>query len=223
MSKRDKGATGAKRVAHPRYLLFVIVLVAATLALLPWPLTNWIATDQAVLTAFDLAVVAFLLSCIPLWRKGDPHVIRREAERDDVRQGLLLLLTALISAVVLVALSTLVLNAGTLKASEIVILLATLTASWLFTNLVYAFHYARIYYAPAPGGDSKGLAFPGNEEPGFTDFVNFAFVIGMTCQTADIEITSAHMRRISTWHGLFAFVFNLGILALTVNVLAGIR
>jgi len=50
--------------------------------------------------------------------------------------------------------------------------------------------------------------------------VNFAFVIGMTCQTADISITSGAMRRVSTFHGLFAFAFNLGILALTVNVLA---
>jgi uncharacterized membrane protein len=50
--------------------------------------------------------------------------------------------------------------------------------------------------------------------------VNFAFVIGMTCQTADIEISECAMRRVSTFHGLFAFAFNLGILALTVNVLA---
>ena len=100
------------------------------------------------------------------------------------------------------------------------LLVSTLLASWTFANLVYAFHYARRYYSAGTGGDYGGLDFPGDYEPAFADFVNFAFVIGMTCQTADITITHCAMRRISTFHGLFAFAFNLGILALTVNVLA---
>ena len=71
-------------------------------------------------------------------------------------------------------------------------------------------------------GEQGGLQFPGDAAPGFSDFVNFAFVIGMTCQTADVNITGAHIRRVATFHGLFAFAFNLGILALAVNALASI-
>jgi uncharacterized membrane protein len=47
-------------------------------------------------------------------------------------------------------------------------------------------------------------------------------VIGMTCQTADLDISSRRIRRIVTIHGVSAFFFNLGVLAMTVNVLSGV-
>ncbi|MCB2049774.1 MAG: DUF1345 domain-containing protein [Novosphingobium sp.] len=205
-----------RNLRHPRYLLFLAVF-----ALVGAPLLAFLGTSESLLIGFDVAVATFVVSCASLWNARDPDSIRREAERDDARQGLLLLLTALITAIVLIALSNLILSKTGLEAAEIALLVATLAASWGFANLVYAFHYARLYYTSDESGDRKGLDFPGDAEPVFSDFVNFAFVIGMTCQTADVAITSTRLRRISTWHGLFAFVFNLGILALTVNVLAG--
>jgi uncharacterized membrane protein len=200
---------------HPRYRIFLLVLVVATalLALL-------VPIEEAILIGFDAAVLAFTLSCLRLWKHGKPDVIRREAQRDDAGQFLLLVITALICAVILSALGILILDKKDLDAGHIAILVATLLASWTFANLVYAFHYARLYYSPGDKGDHGGLDFPGDGEPEFSDFVNFAFVIGMTCQTADIDISECAMRRVSTFHGLFAFAFNLGILALTVNVLA---
>ncbi len=39
----------------------------------------------------------------------------------------------------------------------------------------------------------------------------------MTCQTADVQISSRKMRRLATAHGFISFVFNAVILALTVN------
>lgn len=200
---------------HPRYRLFLLILAVATAAL-----SLAMKLDIATLLGFDLAVLAFALSCVGLWRHGGAETMRVEAKRDDAGQFLLLVLTAVISMVVLTALGILILDKKGLDASHVVLLVSTLLASWTFANLVYAFHYARLYYTAAGGGDHGGLDFPGGAEPEFADFVNFAFVIGMTCQTADIDITHRGMRRISTFHGLFAFAFNLGILALTVNVLA---
>jgi uncharacterized membrane protein len=200
---------------HPRYRIFLVVLVVASILL------NFVVPPQeAVLVGFDAAVLAFVLSCVHLWNHGKPDVIRREALRDDAGQFLLLAITTLITAVILTALGTLILDKQDLDGVHIAILVATLLASWTFANLVYAFHYARLYYSPGAEGDHGGLDFPGKGEAEFSDFVNFAFVIGMTCQTADIDITECAMRRVSTFHGLFAFAFNLGILALTVNVLA---
>lgn len=200
---------------YPHYRIFLLVLVAGSI-LLGFVLPK----IEAVLIAFDAGVLAFALSCLKLWRHGTADVMRSEAARDDAGQFLLLVITALISAVILTALGILILDKQALNGGHIAILVATLLASWTFANLVYAFHYARLYYSPGSKGDHAGLAFPGGGEPEFSDFVNFAFVIGMTCQTADIEITECAMRRVSTFHGLFAFAFNLGILALTVNVLA---
>ncbi|AZI38383.1 DUF1345 domain-containing protein [Caenibius tardaugens NBRC 16725] len=204
------------RIPHFRYIVFL-----AAFALAWWPLAAIMPTTGAVIAAFDVAVAVFVASCIPLWRSDSADAMRRRAKRDDAGQILLLLFTALITSVILVALGTLVMRKGALTPGEIVLLVTTLLACWTFVNLIYAFHYARQYYASHAGEDRKGLDFPGGCTPNFSDFVNFAFVIGMTCQTADIDITSAHVRRVSTFHGLFAFAFNLGILALTVNVLAG--
>ena len=215
---------------HPRYRLFLLTLAIAS------ALLSLVARiDIAILIGFDIAVLAFVLSCVGLWRGGRPDAMRMEAKRDDAGQFLLLVLTAVISTVVLTALGILILDKQGLDTAHVALLVATLLASWSFANIVYAFHYARLYYSPGPrsdhagsdhvgsdrrSGDHGGLDFPGDHDPVFTDFVNFAVVIGMTCQTADITITHGAMRRVSTFHGLFAFAFNLGILALTVNVLA---
>lgn len=210
---------GQRRFAlrHPRYVLFVAVLLVAAPVL-----ATVLTRREGLLLGFDVAVAVFLLSCVRLWRQGDAETLRRDASDNDAGRGLLLILTLLIGTVVLVTLAALVLDRADIGPGTIVLLVASLLACWLFVNLIFAFHYARLYFdEPGPGrGDRGGLAFPGAGTPMFSDFVNFAFVIGMTSQTADIAITSPYVRRVATLHGLFAFVFNLGILALTVNVLA---
>ena len=41
----------------------------------------------------------------------------------------------------------------------------------------------------------------------------------MAFATSDVTITETHMRKIVTVHCLAAFVFNIGVLAFTINVL----
>jgi len=213
MATKQQGQFSGLR--HPRYLLFLAVLLLA-----PWPLRAFLDTSHTIIAAFDLAALCFILSCIPLWHEGGPETIRHQAQRDDVGQVSLLLLAGLISAVVLATLGLLILEREKFGPDGIALLIGTLMVGWTFANLTYAFHYARLYYSAEDGGDRKGLDFPGGRQPDFSDFVNFAFVIGMTCQTADIDITDYRMRRGSALPSLFAFAFNLGVLALAVNVLA---
>ena len=201
---------------HWRYKLFLSVC-----ALGIWPLAQTMTPMHALLAAFDIGALVFALSCIGLWANGTASRIRAEAERDDAGSLLLLFLTGLIGAAILASLVPLVSQKHSLSPPLIALTVATLGLSWLFTNLIFTFHYARLFYGRVEESDFGGLDFPGNGDPEFSDFINFAFVIGMTCQTADIAITHAKMRRIATWHGIYAFVFNLGILALTVNVVAG--
>jgi len=204
------------RIKHGRYLLFVIVLLAAA-----WPAAAALRPEEAIAAAFDIAALVFIVSVVPLWRDGPADAMRLQSERDDGGQVALLLLTVAIVAVVLVTVALLLKGKQALGAFEIALLVGTLLVAWTFANLVFAFHYARLFYRSGPGkGDHGGLDVPGTKEPVFADFVNFSFVLGMTCQTADIAITSPRMRRLSTIHGFVAFVFNLGILALTVNVVA---
>jgi uncharacterized membrane protein len=97
-------------------------------------------------------------------------------------------------------------------------------ASWTLTHATFALHYAHYYYgdgpAPGPQDDRGGLAFPGGQLPDFSDFLYFSFVIGMTCQVSDIQVTSRPMRRLTLLHGVLSFFFNTVILALAVNLLA---
>ena len=75
-------------------------------------------------------------------------------------------------------------------------------------------------------GTSKakgGLDFPGGEKnPDFLDFVYFSFVLGMTFQVSDVEISDKQMRRLAWVHGLISFAFNTAIVALSINVISGL-
>ena len=62
---------------------------------------------------------------------------------------------------------------------------------------------------------------PSTKTPIYFDFLHFALILGMTFQTADIDITSRAIRRVSTAHCLEAFIFNIGILAFSINMIAG--
>jgi uncharacterized membrane protein len=90
------------------------------------------------------------------------------------------------------------------------------------TNVTFAYRYAHEYYARDESGTvARGLEFPGEAHPDYLDFVYFAFVIGMTFQVSDVQITNRTLRRVATMHGLIGFLFNTVILALTVNIVAG--
>ena len=54
-----------------------------------------------------------------------------------------------------------------------------------------------------------------------SDFLYFSFTLGMTFQTSDTGVESRHMRQVVTLHCLTAFVFNIGVLAFTINTIGG--
>jgi uncharacterized membrane protein len=89
--------------------------------------------------------------------------------------------------------------------------------AWLFVALVFAQEYAHSYYMAG-----KGLEFPGEPEPDYWDVTYFSLVLNMTCQTSDVAITTRPMRRLVLLHSVIAFFFNVIILAITVNVVAGL-
>jgi uncharacterized membrane protein len=173
------------------------------------------------MAGFDLAALAFIGSVVPLIDAA-PATMRRNAARNDANRGLMLLLTGITCLVILIAVGVAVSQHGGPDGATIALLLGTLLIAWLFSNLVYALHYAHIFYLPdAAGQDGGGLDFPGTAEPGYWDFLYFAFTLGMTFQTSDVSVTATRVRRAVLFQCLAAFLFNLGILAFTINVLGG--
>ena len=95
---------------------------------------------------------------------------------------------------------------------------------WLLIHTVFLFHYAHAYYsrrARSSSGDG-GLVFPGTLDPSDVDFAYFSFVLGMTFQVSDVQVTGSRLRRDALVHGLISFAYNTAILALVVNVVSGL-
>ena len=99
--------------------------------------------------------------------------------------------------------------------------------SWMMVHITFAFHYAHLFYDDDDEGNSHkhagGLDFPNENKPDYLDFAYFSFIIGMTFQVSDVEITSKKLRRIVLLHSLLAFGLNTFVVALTINLIAGLK
>jgi len=197
----------------PRFLAFLVVLVIATFAatrLLASPYLSFMA-------GFDVAAIVFLLACISLLSTREAAVIRERAIANDANKTLLLIITGLVVAVLFASIASETVGQKPEPLTKTLVI-ATLVLAWLFSNTLYAIHYAHLAYMQPKVADA-GLEFPGTEEPSYWDFVYFAYTLGMTFQTSDVTITDERIRRVVTVHCFAAFVFNIGVLAFTINVL----
>lgn len=109
-----------------------------------------------------------------------------------------------------------------IEALDLITAIAGMFLSWFLVHTTFSMRYAHLYYGDSDADKGKGLDFPGEDEPDFIDFAYFSFVLGMTFQVSDVEISSRQLRRLSLLHSLIAFVFNTVIVALTINALAGL-
>lgn len=207
-------AIGTK-IAPPRFLLFCATFGVGVMMLIPT-----LGRARGILMGFDIAAALFLISIAPLL-SSKAERMRAHARANDANRALLLGLSVAVSFVVLVA----VFSEMRAKANSttIALVVATLALCWIFANTIYTLHYAHLYYAPDGEEDRGGIDFPGGHDPDYGDFAYFAFTLGMTFQTSDVEITSPAIRRVVIGHCLAAFVYNIGILAFSINVLGGGR
>jgi uncharacterized membrane protein len=202
-------------LAPPRFLLF-----AGVMALGCWVAIPPLGLRHGAMAAFDAAALLFFASCVPLLRHESEHM-RAAARRNDANRAVLLLITAAVSLVILAAIAAELMQRGGREPWQMALIVVTLVLSWLFSNTVYALHYAHLFYTGERGKDAGGIEFPGTPEPDYSDFLYFAICLGMTFQTSDVTITDRGMRRVVTLHCLAAFVFNLGVIAFSINVLGG--
>ena len=210
MARRGTKSGGWR--AHWRFNLFLAVVVAG--AALGTPALGW---AKGFIVAFDIAALVFLGTAVQLMFDKKTGEMREQAARVDASRMELLVITILMLGVVLTAL-VVELGGGKSDPFDAALAIATLVLAWGFTTIVYALHYAHLFYAADSGKDAAGLEFPGDDDPDYWDFVYFAVVLGSTFQVSDVEISSRTIRRVATVHGLVAFFFNIGVVALTINV-----
>jgi uncharacterized membrane protein len=212
---------------RPRLLGGVLVglLVALVLTFVP----NHFRPSTRALLTWDAGALWFCVSMLWVMFQSDDCDMRIRACVQDEGQHFILFLV-LIAAVISIGaiakeLSLAKTDLGLVKLARIGLAFVTVIVSWFLVQLVFALHYAHEYYGPKPGHPheiSKGLVFPDDDTPDYWDFLYFAVVIGVASQTADVSFKTKALRRIGTVHGVIAFTFNTVVLALTINLLAGL-
>jgi uncharacterized membrane protein len=200
-----------------------VVVGAALFVIAPaWPAAT------TIIVAWDVACLVFLLSIWSIMASGPDDIRVHAAEQDEGRGAILSLVVVAAAASIWaigVQLSLAKPEHGLMRTGHVALAFATVVLSWMMVQVIFALHYAHEYYDvndECAGHDMKGLSFPGGEFPDYWDFVHFSIVIGVAAQTADVAFTSKHLRRIGTVHSLIAFAFNTVVVALTINLLAGL-
>ena len=178
--------------------------------------------------SWDLSVLIYL--CLAWWliASTDAAMTRDHALSQD-QSGFVIFLFVVVAAFAsVVAIGFVVSTIRELdpwsKAWHLALTIGALISSWLLIQTVFAFHYARRYYAilHRERTAQPELLFPGGKEPDYLDFAYYAFVVGMTSQVSDVAVTARDMRRLTLVHSVLAFVFNIAVLALSINIIASV-
>jgi uncharacterized membrane protein len=161
-----------------------------------------------------------------------PREVRKIASIQDSSRTLIFLFVIGASIISLLAILFLLKSSKDVSkevvTAHVILAMASVLVSWWLVHTIFTLRYAHLFYATDTDGDQNkklhgGLEFPGNEkEPDYLDFVYFSFVVGMTFQVSDVEISSRHIRRLAWMHGMVSFAFNTAIVALSINVISGL-
>ena len=148
------------------------------------------------------------------------------SKKEDDGAALILLITVLASIASLVAIVMILagINAVSSVAARdrIAVVLATYATSWLLIHTSFSLHYAYAYYQEYEKYKQAPLIFAATSNPSYLDFLYFSIVIGMTCQTADVNLASSRMRYLVMIQGITAFIFNATLLAMAMNMISGL-
>lgn len=176
-----------------------------------------------MLTWIAFALSYTIMNVLILFRRNVSQ-IKKTAMADDGSAAFVLAMILLASLASVVTLFLLIVSKEEQiydKALFSITAISGMLISWVMIHTVFTFHYAHLYYNDEKK-TSRGLVFPGSEDPDYLDFAYFAFVIGCTFQVSDVEISSKVIRRLVLLHGLLSFGLNTFVVALMVNLVAGI-
>jgi uncharacterized membrane protein len=217
------------RVIQARPRLFICLLLGVVVGL---ALPGDIRAITRILLGWNAGVSIYFIAVGIMVASATEHSIARRAAAQDDGRVTILVLTIIAATAAFGAIFYQLLLVkdvhGLQRAFHLILAASTVISAWAFIHVMFALHYANECFCEretktSPAAKARGgLHFPGDEEPDYLDFFYFSFIIGVACQTADVSITSRMMRRTATIHGIVAFFFNSAVLALTINIAAGL-
>ena len=229
--------TGVERMARILDLIcrqdarhrLVIALLAATVVSLS--LRGRVRPSTEVIATWDAFVFPFLFLAWLTILTTPVHELRSRAKEQDVSRLVIFVFVVVAACAALFAVGFLIsVNKAEVRGhftAHLLLVLGTVIFSWSMVPTAFGLRYAHAFYGDSdePGADEHagGLLFPGSEQmPDYFDFAYFSFVIGMTCQVSDVQITSRRMRRLALVQSVLSFGFNTVILALLINTVSSL-
>jgi uncharacterized membrane protein len=211
------------RLSPARRLAMVLVIGVGSYLLLG----HWIAAQTRLLISWNLGALVYLGLAWVTVARADPAMTRIRAQFYDQSGHVIFLLVVTAASASFVAIGFLVGDIKSMpfwqRTEHLTLSVAALLLSWLLIQTLFGFHYARLYYSHHTGTTENrgGLKFPGDKDPDYLDFAYYAFVVGMTSQVSDVAVLTRPMRRITLVHGVLSFVYNIAILAMSINIIGG--
>lgn len=209
--------------AHHQVALALIAAIAVSFA----TSGRLHTATQAIVTWNVFAIFTLVLAWNTIFNADVSH-IQRVAQTQDFGRTILFLIVVTAASVSLLTVGLMLGPAKNIPETHSGMHLFQSTVavitSWLLPHTAYTLRYAHLFYVTGPrppsGRPGAGLSFPGKPTPDYLDFAYFAFVIGMTCQVSDVQVTSRRMRKLVLVHSILSFAFNTLILALSVSVIS---
>jgi uncharacterized membrane protein len=212
---------------HPLHRILISAGVAGAVYLLTHAAS--LTPLIRVVLLWDVFALVYNITCWSVFFNRKVEDIRKYARKEDGSRTfvfIVILLACFASMLMVLLLMISDESRETDKVLYIPVAIAGILFSWGMVHTMFAFHYAHIYYDDDEDKVQKqagGLEFTKEDEPDYLDFAYFSFVIGMTFQVSDVEISARKLRRIALLHGLLAFMLNTFVVALTINLVAGLR
>jgi uncharacterized membrane protein len=177
----------------------------------------WMQTTRSLLIAFDVGVLAYLTLMLVLFSTATTASVRKRAQIQEDGKWTVLVVSLFVSIAVLGALSSDLHAAKEKSLTDIALASSTIFLSWAFVAVTFSQQYAHGFYTKP-----DQLQFPSTPLPDYWDFLYFSTVLSMCCQTSDVAVTASGMRRLVLIQSVLSFFFNVIIISITVNVVAGV-
>jgi uncharacterized membrane protein len=190
--------------------------------------TTGISVLVQLVLLWDVFCTAILICAWIVFFTCSPAQIRHIAGQEDGSRFFVFVIVLLSSMASMVTVLLLILSKESFTKAGLYlpVAIAGMLLCWIMVHTTFCFHYANMYYRndrDKPETHAEGLEFPEEDAPDYLDFAYFSFVIGMTFQVSDVEISSRAIRRQALVHGLLSFGLNTFVVALTVNLIAGLK
>lgn len=213
------------RLTAVQRLAIAVVVASAAFLLQP----SWLSPQTRLLVTWNLGAWVYLILAGMVIARADAAMTQTRTRTQDQSGYIIFLLVGGAAMASFVAIGFLMGGIKDLsfwpRARHLTLSISALISSWLLVHTVFAFHYARRYYANHHRGQTHaagGLLFPGERDPDYLDFAYYSFVVGMTSQVSDVTTATRDMRRLTLIHGILAFIFNIAIVAMSINIIAGV-